>query len=280
VEHKVAHLVLRSAVFKRLVALVIPALLLVACQEDLYTKLTEQEANEMVALLVRNGIPASRAAAKDGTSIVKVDEGSFANAVTLLNEAGLPRPKFATMGDVFADTKLISSPTEERARFIFALSQELSKTLSEIDGVIAARVHLVLPQNDPLREDSKPSSASVFIKHDPNISIAPMLPQIKTLVTNSVEGLTYDKVSVVFIAAERSNNLVLMKSKEKAPNVASSSPWIGTLESYPILVLFLGIFSLLLSLFLLRRRDNPAQPFRLLLSRNLGIGASDKSRIS
>ena len=70
-----AHLVLRSAVFKRLVALVIPALLLVACQEDLYTKLTEQEANEMVALLVRNGIPASRAAAKDGTSIVKVERG-------------------------------------------------------------------------------------------------------------------------------------------------------------------------------------------------------------
>ena len=79
--------------------------------------MTESEANKIVALLVRNGIPASRAAAKDGTSVVKVDESSFADAVALLNDAGRRGPKFATMGDVFADTELISSPIEERARY-------------------------------------------------------------------------------------------------------------------------------------------------------------------
>src|SRR6516225_9127953 len=175
-----------------IVTLIIASVALCACQSDLYTKLSEAEANEMVALLLRNGISASRAIAKDGTSVVRVEDGYFADAVSLLNEAGLPKPKFATMGDVFADTKLISSPTEERARFIYATSQELSKTLSEIDGVISARVHLVLPKNDPLREDYKPSSASVFIKHEAAVSVSPLLPQIKTLVANSIEGLTYD----------------------------------------------------------------------------------------
>lgn len=183
--------------------ILLPLLFLMSCRSDLYTRLTENEANEIVALLMRNGISANRVAAKDGTSIVRVEESSISDAVTLLNDAGLPRPKFATMGEVFADTKLISSPTEERARFIYALSQELSKTLSEIDGVISARVHLVLPKNDPLREDAKPSSASVFIKHDAAIAMVPLLPQIKTLVTNSIEGLTYDKVSVIFIPSDR-----------------------------------------------------------------------------
>jgi type III secretion protein J len=282
VECKVAGLIVGSTFSKRLISLAIPVLLLAACQTDLYTKLTETEANEMVALLVRNGIPASRAAAKDGTSVVKVEESSFADAVALLNDAGLPRPKFATMGDVFADTKLISSPIEERARFIYALSQELSKTLSEIDGVIAARVHLVLPQNDPLREDSKPSSASVFIKHDPGIAIAPLLPQIKTLVTNSVEGLTYDKVSVVFIAAERSHQPASASRNPKTPIAASFSQWLITLQSYPaaLALLLLGLAVPLLYLFRIRKREEASQSFRVMLSRNLGLGSSDKPEIS
>jgi type III secretion protein J len=186
-----------------IVTLVASSVALCACQSDLYTKLGEAEANEIVALLLHNGISASRVMAKDGTSIVRVEESSFADAVSLLSEAGLPKPKFATMGDVFADTKLISSPTEERARFIYATSQELSKTLSEIDGVISARVHLVLPKHDPLKDDYKPSSASVFIKHEAAAPVSALLPQIKTLVANSIEGLTYDRVSVVFVPGER-----------------------------------------------------------------------------
>src|SRR5262249_37746318 len=88
-------------------ALIVTSVALCACQSDFNTRLSEPEANEMVALFLRNGIPASRAIAKDGTSVVRVEDGYFADAVGLLNDAGLPRPKFATMGDVFADTKLI-----------------------------------------------------------------------------------------------------------------------------------------------------------------------------
>ena len=103
-------------------ALAVTCLALLGCQQDLYTKLSEAEANEILALLLRNNISASRALAKDGTSTVRVEEGAFADAVTLVNEAGLPRPKFATMGEVFPDTKLISSPIEQRARFAYATS--------------------------------------------------------------------------------------------------------------------------------------------------------------
>lgn len=189
--------VLRGGIF--IVLLVV----LAGCKVDLHSKLSESEANEMVAVLLRSGIPATRTYAKDGTSTIQVDESRFADAVAVLSASGLPREKFATIGEVFADNKLISSPTEERARFIYALSQELSRTISEIDGVYSARIHVVLPRNDPLRLDEKPSSASVFIKHDPTAPVVKLLPQIKTLVTNSIEGLVYEKVSVVFVPSEK-----------------------------------------------------------------------------
>src|SRR5207253_392127 len=84
----------------------------------------------------------------------------FADSIAILKEAGLPKQEFQTMGQVFKKDGLVSSPMQERAQMIFALSQELSRTVSEIDGVLSARVHLVLPENDPLRQQLVPSSAS------------------------------------------------------------------------------------------------------------------------
>jgi type III secretion protein J len=184
-------------------ALAIAALLLLGgCKVDLYSKLQEREGNLIVATLLRSGLSADRVEMKDGSITVRVEQDSFANAVSLLKAAGLPHAQFQTMGELFSNEGLVASPTEERARFIFALSQELSRTVSEIDGVISARVHVVLPRNDPLRQDQTPSSASVFIKHDRRAQVPALLAQIKTLIANSVEGLTYDKVSVVFVPAD------------------------------------------------------------------------------
>ena len=87
-------------------------------------------------------------AVKGGQYTVMVDKARFADAINILKEAGLPKQEFQSMGQVFKKDGLISSPTQERAQMIFALSQELSRTVSEIDGVLSARVHLVLPEND------------------------------------------------------------------------------------------------------------------------------------
>jgi len=172
------------------------------CKADLYSRLAEREANLIIATLQHNGIAADRLEDKDGKNTVRVEQERFADAVTLLNAAGLPRARFETMGDIFSSNGLVASPTDERARFIHALNQELARTLTEIDGVVSARVHVVLPKNDPLRHDQAPSAASVFIKHDARAEVTSLLPQIKTLIANSVEGLTYDKVAVVFVRGD------------------------------------------------------------------------------
>jgi type III secretion protein J len=267
-----------SAVLKLAAILLIPALFLAGCQADLYTKLSETEANEIMALLSRKGISASRATAKDGTSTVRVEEGSFADAVALLNNAGLPHPKFATMGDVFADTKLVSSPVEERARFIYALSQELSRTLSEIDGVIIARVHLVLPKNDPLREDAKPSSASVFIKHDHNAAVASLLPQIKTFVTNSIEGLTYEKVSVVFVQGDRNAKLMTAAASPLGAGIPSLSGLRGSTGLLTAVAIAFLLFGLAAIYYLTRQERAPqlSEIFNRAVNRNLRANPAGK----
>lgn len=187
----------------QLLALLPLLLALVGCKADLYTKVQEREANEMLAVLLKNGVDALRVAAKDGTITIQVEQTQIASAIDLLNGEGLPRHAFKSLGEVFSAAGLIASPIEERARYVYALSEELSRTISDIDGVLSARVHVVLPKNDLLRRDTTPSSASVFIRHDSRANLSILLPQIKMLVANSIEGLSYDKVAVVFVSVER-----------------------------------------------------------------------------
>jgi type III secretion protein J len=202
--NSVGSAVLRSSlprwVQRALVLLV--ALLLSACEAELYNNLDQRQANEMVATLQQRGIPAQRVAVKGGQYMVVVDKGRFADSIAILKEAGLPKQEFQNMGQVFKKDGLVSSPLQERAQMIFALSQELSRTVSEIDGVLSARVHLVLPENDPLRQQLVPSSASVFIRHRADMSVGNLMPQVKMLVANGVAGLSYDKVSVVLVPVD------------------------------------------------------------------------------
>lgn len=183
---------------------VLCALLLAACgaRVDLLGAVPEDEANDVLAALLKADIPAQKTPGKDGQVGVQVDSGQVGRALEILRENGLPRERFAGMGQVFKKEGLISSPLEERARYIYALSQELSNTLSKIDGVLAARVHVVLPERGTAGEAGVPSTAAVFIKHQDGYNLDIIQPQIRRLVTNSIPGLTADRVSVIFVGAQ------------------------------------------------------------------------------
>lgn len=176
------------------------AVSLTACSEqELHRDLSEGQANEVVAVLSEAGISASKQAMEDNVWSVAVTQDDFARSVQLLRANGLPRQTYDNLGSVFKKEGFTSSPLEERARLIYGLSQELSHTISEIDGVVQSRVHLTLPEPDPLSREVKPSSASVFIKYRPGFDLDNQTSSVKSLVANSIEGLTYEKVSVVMV---------------------------------------------------------------------------------
>ncbi|MEM9341891.1 MAG: type III secretion inner membrane ring lipoprotein SctJ [Pseudomonadota bacterium] len=187
---------------RRLTAVAAACLVLAGCKSELFTDMSEREANQVIAALMSEGIPASKSSSRGDGVTVMIDQSRFAEAIEILNARGLPSDKYDSFGDVFEKDGLVSSPMEERARYIYALSQELSRTIAEIDGVLSARIHVVLPETDMLGRDFKPSSASVFIRHLDDAPVANFTSQIRLLVSNSIEGLVYDNVTVVAVPAE------------------------------------------------------------------------------
>ncbi|MDR0755806.1 MAG: type III secretion inner membrane ring lipoprotein SctJ [Puniceicoccales bacterium] len=195
------------------------ALFVCGCsQQALYTGLPEKDANDMVAILLFNQVNCNKVSGVEGTWNIVVDKNQFTEAVSLLNEVGYPKDKFSSLGDVFKKSGLVSSPLEERARFMHALSEQLAETLTHIHGIVTARVHIVLPDNDPYSAKILPSSASVFISYLPQVNLDDCVRDIRQLVTNSIEGLTYDKVNVVlFPATPPKERLPLNLSTQKNP---------------------------------------------------------------
>lgn len=214
----------------------IPLLLLCACKTELMTGLAEDDANIMLALLLQHGVSADKVQQKDGSDTLRVEQKQFAQAVALLHEAGYPRQSFKSMGEVFQASGLVSSPQQERARFLWALGQELSRTISDIDGVLTARVQVVLPNNDLLNREPTPSSASVFVRYKEQSAAQHLVPQIKQLVADSVEGLSYDRVSVVMVPVVEKD--IPVSSSLPATGV----PWeiLGVLPAF-VLALAAGV---------------------------------------
>lgn len=194
------------------------ALGLAGCQTDLFSGLTEGEANQMLAILVAQGIHTEKTnAGKDGFTL-RVDERDMLRAISALKDNGYPRNTRESLGKVFQKTGLMSSPFEERVRYIYALGEEVGQTIGSIDGVITARVHIVLPEAPQLGQAVKPSSAAVFIKHQPGVDLDYLVPQIRRLVSSSIEGLDYASVTIV-LAEARSMRTVPAKDSASVVEV-------------------------------------------------------------
>jgi type III secretion protein J len=188
------------------------AVSLCACaSKEIASGLSEQEAQEMIAVLREGGLDASsvRTEGADRNAppawALKV-RGGAQNAVLawrILQENGLPRQKVKGLEEVFSTTGMIPTASEEKARLIMALSGELSRTLKSIQGVVDARVQVVLPDNSPLLDKSQwsPTTASVLMKYR-GTQLPLSEDEVKRVVARGVEGLQPDNIGVVFKKVE------------------------------------------------------------------------------
>lgn len=176
--------------------LVLMCLLIAGCKAVVYSNLNEKDANEIIYVLFSNGITAERRLV-DETYSVLVENDRLPFAISTLKINGLPKAKFASIGEMFGGEELVRTPFHEHARFIHAISQELAKSISEIEGVMTARVHIMLPEKSAIsKKRIEQSSAAVFVYTD-NLTLRNSLPPIiKTLISHSVDGLDYDGVAV------------------------------------------------------------------------------------
>jgi type III secretion protein J len=191
----------------RTVALALSAAALAGCaSEEILHGLAEPQANEVLVALDEAGVGASkkREDGADPAWTVSVPARDAARAQRALAERSLPRARPAGFADVFSKVSMVPTPTEEHALYLHALGGELSRSVEAIDGVVEARVHLGLPQPDPLRPGERPRPrAAVLVKCRPSAcaAVRALEDGIRSLVAGSADGLDPAAVSVVIAPA-------------------------------------------------------------------------------
>lgn len=235
---------------------------------------TEKEANRILVELARSGITkVEKEAVKADRKmayVLKVLPGDLQRAREVLVSADLPR---GTHGGYQAMTEqggLIPTKTEERAKLMFAMSEELTRTFETFDRVVAARVHITLPEKDPLRRDAaakSTASATVLIKYagmpdspdapapkptpaDPYPDAPVKQADVQKIVARSMEGVSPDEV---FVAYNRTTPLVLAAAANGETGSADSGDRKMMIQLLGVAVLF-GVISIVLTTLLVKEK--------------------------
>lgn len=111
---------------------------------------------------------------------------------------GLPKEGYGFV-DAFEDSSWTMTDYEKKERMKYALQNELSSTISEIDGIESATIYIDEKEDSDfvLQEDESETTASVFIKKSDNKTIpADKVNAIRNLVSGSI-NMDEDKVSVI-----------------------------------------------------------------------------------
>lgn len=185
----------------------------------LYSELSTVDSAAVAAKLEEQNIQYQ--VSPDGTKVM-VSETDVGKARMLLAQAGLPNG--GSMGYEIFDQQSGFGTTNfvQNINQVRALEGELARTISALGPVASARVHLVLPQRELFSRESRPASASVFIKMKANARLSDeQIMAVQSLVSSAVPDLKADHVSLIdsngnLLArgAGDSNELVPMKTEE------------------------------------------------------------------
>lgn len=161
--------------------------------EVLYVGLERADVNSIGLALGEAGIGFD--VGSDG-STVSVQSGMTAQARMLLAEKGLPTSANAGY-ELFDNVGSLglTSFMQEVTR-VRALEGEIARTLQSINGIKAARVHLVMGERASFRRDAEQPSASVVIR-TVGIDAETKAGAIRHLVAAAVPGLNAEKVTVL-----------------------------------------------------------------------------------
>lgn len=160
----------------------------------LYGKLSDTEASKVITAL--DDAKVSYKITEGGSAIMVPADKVYSLRMQL---AGKGIPSGDGVGFEILDKPNFGiSDFVQRADYIRAVDGELARTISQIDGVDAARVMIVLPENRLLLDQDQHPTASVFVRVTGNTQLPPSaVNAIQFLVANSVEGLAANNVAVV-----------------------------------------------------------------------------------
>jgi len=161
--------------------------------ETLYTGLEQIDLNQVNVALAEMNIDFEVGA--DGKS-VQVPVGMTSKARLMLAERGLPNSSNAGY-ELFDNVGSLglTSFMQEVTR-VRALEGEIARTIQQIDGVAAARVHIVMPDVGNFRHGDQKPTASVMIRAA-SATARKATASIRHLVAASIPGLDVEDVTIL-----------------------------------------------------------------------------------
>ena len=186
--------IIGSACFTIIIMYVLSGQVMKTSFSVLYRNMDPAEAGEVVDYLSENKIPYR---ISDGGTAILVSSNSLQQVRLDLASAGLP--KSGVVGyEIFDQTNLGMTEFLQKVNYRRALEGELAKTISNLEEIKSARVHLVIPETRLFKEDNKEPTASVVLYLNRNLPLAKrQIEGIIYLVASSVEGLSAENISIL-----------------------------------------------------------------------------------
>ena len=160
----------------------------------LYGRMSEKDAASVIGYLQAQNIPHQVSAG--GTSVQVPSDQVYKLRMDLAAK-GLPSGDGVGF-EIFDKGQFGLSDFVQRTNYLRAIQGELARTITQLQGVRAARVMIVQPENRLLlTEQGIKPSASVFIDVGGARLETEQVNAIRNLVANAVQGLQPDAVAVV-----------------------------------------------------------------------------------
>lgn len=182
----------------------------------LFANMAPQESSEVVEVLQQMNInykldPASGA--------LMVPAGDVQNLRMKLAAEGLPRSASQGMEMLNQDQGFGTSQFIERARYQRAMEEELSRSISELNNVRSARVHLAIPKQSVFVRERKDPTASVVVNLFSGRALERgQVSAITHMVASSVPNMTNSDVTVV----DQRGNLLTQPEREAGMAMSDS----------------------------------------------------------
>jgi type III secretion protein J len=138
---------------------VLVAVTLVGCDEQILHDLSEQDANKVLSRLSAGNLGAKKVLQSDGRWAISVPRDVIVPALAYLDTNRVLSPRSSAVGNG-GKSSFVPSREEQWFRYERSVAVSIEESLSAMLGVLEARVHLNLPETDPLFGTRKESTGS------------------------------------------------------------------------------------------------------------------------
>ncbi|BFM11738.1 flagellar basal-body MS-ring/collar protein FliF [Simiduia litorea] len=184
----------------------------------LYGSLDRLDSSEVTQILEQNDIGFK----VDGsTGALLVDADKIHTARLKLAEAGIPGDKSIGFELLDKEQPLGTSQFMEGTRYHRSLEGELARTITSINAVRSARVHLAIPKASVFVRDARKPTASIFVELYPGRQVKPEhVKAMANLVASSIPELKLEDVTIVdqrgnLLSAGEENLELVMAGKQR-----------------------------------------------------------------